>query len=140
MHLGGSHKFEFGNVKLTYAMHGSAYVSENSAEYTGNPCGFVVEMGGKTFYHAGDTGLFSDMKLIGELNPLDAALLPIGDNFTMGPSDAAIAVEMLKPKLAIPMHFNTWDIIAQNPDEFTRLVEAKGFNCRVLEVDESVEV
>lgn len=140
MHLGGTHKFEFGSVRLTFAMHGSAFVSESGAEYTGNPCGFVVEMDGKTFYHAGDTGLFSDMKLIGELNPLDVAILPIGDNFTMGPSDAAIAVEMLKPKLAIPMHYNTWDIIAQNPEEFSKRVEAKGFKCKVLGIDESVEI
>jgi len=119
MHIGGSHAFPFGRVKLTIAHHGSAVVEQN-AEYTGNPCGFLITMGGKTLYHAGDTGIFSDMRLIGELNDIDAALLPIGDNFTMGPKDASIAAGFLKAKIVIPMHYNTWELIAQDAEAFSK--------------------
>ena len=95
MHIGGSHPFPFGRVKLTIAHHGSM---APDGTYTGNPCGFVVTMGGRTVYHAGDTGLFLDMQLIGEMNRLDCAILPIGDNFTMGREDALRAAELLRPK------------------------------------------
>ena len=85
MHIGGAHDFPFGRIKLTIAHHGSAYVEENGTiVYTGNPSGGLLTLDGKTFYHAGDTGLFYDMKLIGESNTIDLAALPIGDNFTMG--------------------------------------------------------
>lgn len=83
MHIGGSHSFPFGKVKLTIAHHGSTADTLT----VGNPCGFLVTMSGKTIYHAGDTGLFSDMALIGEVNSIDCALVPIGDNFTMGIED-----------------------------------------------------
>lgn len=117
MHIGGSFKFPFGTVKLTIAHHGSAVIGETT-EYTGNPCGFLVTMGGKTLYHPGDTGLFYDMKLIGEMNRISVALLPIGDNFTMGIDDAVKATEFLKPEIVIPMHYNTLDVIRQDPKEF----------------------
>ncbi|MEE9591302.1 MAG: metal-dependent hydrolase, partial [Thermodesulfobacteriota bacterium] len=110
MHIGGAYNFPFGTVKLTIAHHGST--TETGA--VGNPCGFILTMDDKVIYHAGDTGLFYDMKLIGELNNLDVALIPIGDNFTMGIPDALKAVEFLKPKIAIPMHYNTFDVIKQN--------------------------
>ncbi|MFQ5585636.1 MAG: metal-dependent hydrolase, partial [Thermodesulfobacteriota bacterium] len=114
MHIGGGYDFPFGRVKLTIAHHGST--TESGA--VGNPCGFIITMENKTIYHAGDTGLFSDMKLIGELNAIDVALLPIGDNFTMGISDALKAVEFLQPKTVIPMHYNTFDVIMQDPHTF----------------------
>ena len=117
MHIGGAFKFPFGKVKLTIAHHGSAVIGETT-EYTGNPCGFLVTMGGKTLYHPGDTGLFYDMKLIGEMNRISVALLPIGDNFTMGIDDAVKATEFLKPEIVIPMHYNTMDVIRQDPKEF----------------------
>ncbi|MHB8763090.1 MAG: metal-dependent hydrolase [Deferrisomatales bacterium] len=117
MHIGGSHRFGFGRVKLTIAHHGSAFV-DKVAEYTGNPCGFVLSLGGLVFYHAGDTGLFSDMKLIGELDAIDVALLPIGDNFTMGPEDAARAVEFLRPRFVVPMHYGTFDVLEPDPSRF----------------------
>jgi len=119
MHIGGSHEFPFGRVKLTIAHHGST--TDTGA--TGNPCGFIVAMEGKTIYHAGDTGLFSDMKLIGEINRIDVALLPIGDNFTMGVEDAIKAVEFLRPKMVIPMHYNTFDVIKQDPQALCRRVK-----------------
>ena len=135
MHIGGSHSFPFGRVKLTIAHHGSAFVGDE-AEYTGNPCGFLVTMAGRTVYHAGDTGLFSDMRLIGELNEIDAALLPIGDNFTMGPEDARLAAGFLKAKTVIPMHYNTFELIAQDPDAFVRSLP-EGCRGVVLKVNET---
>jgi len=119
MHIGGCHSFSFGDVKLTIAHHGSAIIGE-STEYTGNPCGFLVTMGGQTVYHAGDTGLFSDMALIGEMHSSEAALLPIGDNFTMGPQDACRAAMFLHARFVIPMHYDTWELIAQDADAFAQ--------------------
>lgn len=136
MHIGGAHEFPFGRVKLTIAHHGSM---TPDGKYAGNPCGFLVTMDGKTLYHPGDTGLFYDMKLIGEMNSIDVAVLPIGDNFTMGIDDAVKAVELLQPKLAIPMHYKTFDVIDAEPDEFVEKVKAKGFNAMVLPFGESYE-
>lgn len=116
MHLGGKHAFDFGYIRLTLAFHGAGVPG-------GHACGFVVNLGGTTVYHAGDTALFSDMALIGRLEKIDYALLPIGDNFTMGPSDAVEAVALLKPRFVVPMHYNTWPLIAQNPEDFKRKTE-----------------
>jgi L-ascorbate metabolism protein UlaG (beta-lactamase superfamily) len=117
-HLGGRHKFPFGSVKLTLAFHGAGVPG-------GHACGFVVDYYGKKIYFAGDTGLFGDMKLIGELDKLDLALLPIGDNFTMGIDDAVIAASFLKADNVIPYHYNTWPLIEVDPMEFKEKVEAK---------------
>lgn len=129
MHIGGSHRFEFGRVKLTIAHHGSAFV-DKTTEYTGNPCGFLVEAGGLTVYHAGDTGLFYDMKLLGEMNRIDLALLPIGDNFTMGPEDAAKAVEFLRPRYVVPMHYATFEVL--EPDAGRFVERARGLGAEVV--------
>ncbi len=120
MHIGGGWDFDFGRVKLTIAHHGSATGSDEDLRYSGNPCGFLITSEGKTLYHAGDTGLFYDMKLIGEMNTIDLALLPIGDNFTMGISDAIKAVEFLRPKQVVPMHYNTFEIIKADPTLFVK--------------------
>ncbi|MDQ0287532.1 L-ascorbate metabolism protein UlaG (beta-lactamase superfamily) [Desulfofundulus luciae] len=125
MHIGGSHQFGPVKVKLTPAWHGSGLITNGPAEYLGTPCGFVFTLDGKTIYHAGDTGLFGDMAMVGRLHPIDLALLPIGDNFTMGPEDALEAVHLIKPNLVIPMHYNTWPLIEQDPQEFKRVVEAQ---------------
>lgn len=119
MNPGGAHAFPFGRVKLTPAIHTSSLEFEQPPRYGGVACGLLVSVDGLNLYHAGDTALFSDMKLIGAAK-LDVALLPIGDNYTMGPDDALHALRYLKPKLTIPIHYNTWPIIAQNPDEFAR--------------------
>ncbi|MCP4633174.1 MAG: metal-dependent hydrolase [candidate division Zixibacteria bacterium] len=118
MHIGGSCEFPFGKVTLTIAHHGSGLPVDENIIYLGNPCGFVVRMDTKNIYHAGDTSVFYDMKLIGELYPLDLALLPIGDNFTMGIIEALKAVELLAPKAVIPMHYNTFDLIKKDPKDF----------------------
>ena len=123
MHIGGGYNFEFGRIQLTHALHGSGFVDENNTIYTGNPCGYLITLEGKTIYFAGDTGLFSEMELLGEMNNIKVALLPIGDNFTMGISDAAKACELLKAEIAIPMHYNTFDVIEVNPDDFVKYLE-----------------
>jgi len=108
---GGGHDFPFGRVKLTLAFHGSALPD---GSYGGNPCGFLLYFkDGTKVYDAADTGLFGDMRLIGE-EGIDLAILPIGDNFTMGPDDALRAVKLIEPKKVLPIHFNTWDLIAQD--------------------------
>jgi L-ascorbate metabolism protein UlaG (beta-lactamase superfamily) len=119
MHIGGSYTFDFGTVKLTQAFHGSSYEEEGQKiVYTGMPAGILFTYEGKTIYHAGDTALFSDMNLIGELNAIDMAFLPIGDNFTMGPEDAALAAKWLQAKTIVPIHFNTFPVIEQSPEQF----------------------
>jgi len=133
MHIGGAYAFPFGRVKLTIAFHGST--TESGA--VGNPCGFVVTMGGKSVYHAGDTGLFSDMSLIG---PVDCALLPIGDNFTMGVADAARAAKLIGARTVIPMHYNTFDVIRQDPEEFKKRLDGSGMEVKILNPGESVEI
>ncbi len=119
LHIGGGYTFPFGRVKLTVAHHGSSFPD---GTYGGNPAGVVLEIEGKRLYNAGDTALFSDMSLIGDAG-LDVALLPIGDNFTMGPDDAATAAKLLRARTVIPMHYNTWPVIVQDPEAFKRRVE-----------------
>lgn len=119
-HLGGGHQHPFGYLKLTLALHGSALPD---GSYGGNPAGFLLTTNdGRKIYMAGDTGLFGDMRLIGE-EELDLAVLPIGDNFTMGPADALRAVKLLQPKHVIPIHFNTFDLIAQDAVTWAEQVE-----------------
>ena len=124
MGIGGSYDFEFGTVKFTQAFHSSSFTTEDGEIiYGGMPAGVLFTSEGKTFYHAGDTALFGDMKLIGERNNIDVAFLPIGDNFTMGPEDAAYAVQLLKPQIVVPVHYNTFPPIKQDPQIFKNLVE-----------------
>lgn len=125
MSIGGAYQFDFGRVKLTPAFHGTGLVTENQEIiYLGMPAGVVITVEGKTIYHAGDTGLFYDMKLIGERDSIDLAFLPIGDNFTMGPEDAAIATQFLQAKKVIPIHFNTFPPIVQDPNLFVESLKA----------------
>ncbi len=141
MQHGGGFNFDFGRVKMTLAFHGSAYVTDNKEIiYTGNPAGFLLTLGGKTIYHAGDTSLFSDMKLIGMNKEIDLAMLPIGDNFTMGPEDALIAAEWVNAKHVIPMHFNTWPLIEQDGNAFVKELEKKGIKGTVLAAGESISI
>lgn len=119
MHIGGRTTMDFGTVKMTPALHGSGIETETGVVYGGNPGGFVIEAGGKKLYHAGDTGLTMDMKLL-EIESIDVALLPIGGNFTMDVADALRAVEFIRPALAIPMHYNTFPVIEADPMVFQR--------------------
>lgn len=135
MHIGGSYRFEFGTLKFTIAHHGSMTPDKT---YAGEPAGVILTIDGKTLYHTGDTGLFYDMKLIGEMTPLDYMLVPIGDNFTMGITDAVKAVELARPKTVIPMHYNTFPVIEADPQEFKREVEAAGQDATVMEYGEEI--
>jgi len=120
-HIGGGFKHPFGYLKLTQALHGSALPD---GSYGGNPAGFLLSADGKKVYLACDTGLFGDMKLIGE-EGIDLAVLPIGDNYTMGPDDALRAVKLLTPKHVIPVHYDTWGVIAQDVNAWAARVRAE---------------
>ena len=119
LHIGGGFDFPWGRVKLTIAPHGSALPD---GSYGGNPCGFLLYLEAKKIYHACDTGLFYDMKLIGE-EGIDLAILPIGDNFTMGPDDALRAVKLIEPVRVVPIHYNTFDMIKQDAPAWALRVE-----------------
>jgi L-ascorbate metabolism protein UlaG (beta-lactamase superfamily) len=118
-HIGGGFDYPWGRVKLTHALHGSALPD---GSYGGNPCGFLLYLQGKKIYHACDTGLFYDMKLIGE-EGIDLAILPIGDNFTMGPEDALRAVKLIEPAHVVPIHYNTFEVIKQDPHAWAEKVK-----------------
>jgi Metallo-beta-lactamase superfamily. len=139
MNIGGSYSFDFGTVKLTPAFHSTGLeTGQDSFHYFGMPAGVLLTVEGKTIYHAGDTALFSDMKLIGERHPIDLAFLPIGDNFTMGPEDAAYAAVLLKAKQVVPIHYNTFPVIRQDPERFIELCPpGRG---RILHPGDAVEL
>lgn len=120
MHIGGAHQFPFGRVKLVPAFHGGGVEGDATGQFTTNPCGVVVTLGGKSAYHCGDTGLTLEMQLL--QGRVDVMLIPIGDNYTMGIEDAVRAVELVKPATVIPMHYNTWDVIQADPEQFKRQV------------------
>ncbi len=120
-HIGGGFHHPFGYLKLTIAHHGSALPD---GSYGGNPCGLLLTTEGKKLYFAGDTGLFYSMRLIGE-EGIDLAILPIGDNFTMGPDDALRAVKLIAPKVVMPIHYNTFDVIQQDPHAWAERVQAE---------------
>lgn len=137
MHIGGGYDFDFGRVKFTIAHHGSLTPDNH---YGGEPAGVLITADDKTVYHTGDTGLFYDMKLIGEMDKIDYMLLPIGDNFTMGITDAVKAAELVNPGLAIPMHYNTFPVIEADPEEFKKNVESRGIKSRVLNFGEEIDL
>lgn len=140
-HYGGTADYGFASVTVTPAWHSSSITIGEDRIYAGNPCGFVVRFGGLTVYHAGDTCLFGDMGLIADRFELDYALLPIGDKFTMGPEDAVRAVKLLRPRVIVPMHYDTWDPIKQNTDAFRQAVESQSSSkCQVMAPGETVEI
>jgi L-ascorbate metabolism protein UlaG (beta-lactamase superfamily) len=118
MNTGGGYNFPFGRVKMTPALHSSGLPD---GTYGGDPGGYLLTAGGLRIYIAGDTALFSDMALIGA-GGLDLAILPIGDNFTMGPDDSILALEYLKPKAVIPCHYNTWPVIAADTADWSHRI------------------
>ncbi len=136
-HIGGGFHHPFGYVKMTQALHGS---SLPDGSYGGMPGGFLITTPSEEkIYISGDTGLFSGMTLIGE-EGIDLAAVPIGDNFTMGPEDALRAVKMLKPKVVVPSHYNTWELIAQDPQAWKNQVEEETeTQVKILEPDQSLQ-
>jgi len=137
MNTGGGYTFPFGRVKLTIAHHSSVLPD---GTYAGNPYGFLINFNdGHDLYIAGDTALTYDMKLIGDLGGVDVAILPIGDNYTMGPDDAVIAAQWVKAKHVIPCHYNTFPVIEVDAQAFAKkLMRETGIDCTVLTVGESV--
>ncbi|KKH47753.1 metal-dependent hydrolase [Methanosarcina sp. 1.H.A.2.2] len=125
MNKGGTMEVEGVALTMTQALHSSSIDASGFSFDGGSPAGFLIGIGGHSFYHAGDTGVFGDMQLIGELYEPEIALLPIGDRFTMGIKEAVKAVELIQPKIVVPMHYNTFDVIKQDPEEFRKAVEAK---------------
>ena len=126
---GGKVATDFGWVALTQAFHSSSY----KGQYMGMPCGLVVHLGGVTLYHCGDTALFSDMKLIGQIYQPDIAAIPVGDRFTMGPQLGTRAAELISPKVAIPIHYKTFDLLTSDISEF----RPKDVDVKVMEPGES---
>lgn len=136
-HIGGGFDYSWGRVKLTIAQHGSALPD---GSYGGNPCGFLLYIADKKIYHACDTGLFYDMKLIGE-EGIDLAILPIGDNFTMGPDDALRAVKLIEPRQVIPIHYDTFDVIKQDPHAWAERVKKEtAAKVTVMKPGETIEL
>ena len=136
MSIGGGYRFPFGYAKMTPALHGPNVAGDEDGVFTGMPAGWWLDLGGKRLYHAGDTALITDMQLL--KGRVDIALLPIGDNYTMGPEDAARAVEFIEPRIVVPMHYNTFDLIRQDPTEFARHVGARA-RVEILRPGESLE-
>lgn len=136
-HIGGGHRWPFGYLKLTQAIHGSAM---SDGFPGGVAAGFLLTTPeNKKIYLACDTGLFGDMRLIGE-EGIDLAVLPIGDNFTMGPDDALRAVKLIEPKQVVPYHYSTWDLIKQDADAWAERVEKETkTKARVIKPGDSIE-
>lgn len=134
MNLGGNYKAPFGSLKMVTAMHSSGVPG-------GIAAGFIIKFNeGITVYYSGDTALFGDMKLFGELFDIDYAVLPIGDNYTMGPEDALIATRLLKAKTMIPLHYNTWPVIAQNPQDLKERAAKENVSIKIINPGESIEL
>lgn len=138
MNIGGKFKFPFGTIKLVHAQHSSGFEEDGQMLYMGEPAGFVLMAEGKTIYHAGDTSNFGDMALFGKAFDIDLAFLPIGDNYTMGPSEAASATQRLQAKQVVPIHYNTFPVIQQDPQDFVKAAPA-GVG-RVMAVGETIEI
>ena len=137
---GGGVDVPWGRIQMTPAVHSSALELPNGENRSmGVAAGYLVRAAGRTLYHAGDTALFGDMRLIGR-DGLDVALIPIGDFYTMGPDDALEALNLLRPRLAVPMHYNTLGKIRQDPHAFAARAAQSGHNVRIMEPGESIEV
>jgi L-ascorbate metabolism protein UlaG (beta-lactamase superfamily) len=133
MNKGGTAVHAGVSITLTDAFHSSSYDGKHGPVYAGEACGVVIAAGGSAVYHAGDTSLFSDMRLIGERYTPAIALLPIGDRFTMGPTDAAKAAALIKAKVTIPIHYKTFDLLTGTYEEFAR--ECKALHVATAELE-----
>lgn len=141
MNTGGRYRMdEHITVKLTQAFHSSSYTIDGVAHYAGQPQGVLLTIGDQTLYHMGDTALFSDIKLIGELHNIDIAAVPIGDQFTMGPEEALIAAKWTGAKHIIPIHFNTFPPIRQNGEQFVTQLAQQGQQGHELSPGQSIEL
>lgn len=135
--LGAWIDYDWGRVAAVPAFHSSSF---DDGSYGGNPCGFVFDLSGRTLYHAGDTALNSEMKIIGEVYEPDAAMLPIGGTYTMDIESAVIASEWLGVSAVIPMHYNTFDKITVNINEFERRIREKGKMPAIMKIGVPAEI
>lgn len=135
MHIGGAHEFDFGKIKLTQALH-SSVTPDN--ECHGSATGILIYIEDIIIFHMGDTGLFFDLKLIGDMNAVNYLMAPIGDNFTMGIDDAVKACEFVNPGMVIPMHYNTFPVIETDPGIFKAKVEQKGISCQIMDFGQEI--
>ncbi len=134
VNVGGSIRLPLGTVRFPQAFHSSSIdLPDGRNLYGGEAVGLLFQSEGKCIYHAGDTGLFGDMALLGRRYPLDVALLPIGGTIVMDPDDAAYASDLLGAKLVIPMHYNSFPSICQDPYVFKTMLAERGQACRVME-------
>jgi len=142
MNIGGRLSLGFAELQMVQAFHSSGIIDHEKRQivYAGMPAGFLIRWNGKTILHAGDTNLFLDMKLIGERNRIDVAFLPIGDLYTMGPEDAAVAAEWLQAKLVVPVHYDTFELIRQDGPAFAELLKARGIEGRAMKPGERMEL
>lgn len=133
MNIGGTAEVKGVKISMVQAFHSAS---------RGSPVGFVIELEGDKIYHAGDTSLFGDMKLIGQIFKPKVACLPIGGYYTAGPREAAMATSLIKPKIVVPMHYNTFPVIRQDPNEFARFVEelAQGVSVKIMEIGERFHI
>jgi L-ascorbate metabolism protein UlaG (beta-lactamase superfamily) len=140
MNKGGSQPVGDFNVTMTHAMHSNSIEDDGDVVYAGEPAGYIVRLpGGFTLYHAGDTAVFGDMKLIAELYQPQIALLPIGDLFTMGPREAASAIRLLGVKDVIPMHYATFPALTGTPEALQRETkDVVGLNVHALKAGTSI--
>lgn len=138
LQIGGAFRFPFGRVKMTPAWHGSGIQTDAGMIYGGVAGGFLIETDGKKIYHAGDTGLTMEMNLLAD-ESVDVALLPIGGNYTMDIDDAVKAVRMIRPKTAVPMHYDTFPVIKASPEEFAKKA-SRLTSVKILGIGESMEV
>ena len=136
MNHGGSWKFDFGTVKYVNAVHSSVLPD---GSYGGNPGGFIIKLDNKTIYYAGDTALTYDMKLIGELEKVDLAFLPVGDNFTMGVKDAVIAAGFIQCNNIVPMHYDTFGYIEINKEDAKTQFANAGIQLQLMEIGQKIE-
>jgi L-ascorbate metabolism protein UlaG (beta-lactamase superfamily) len=142
MNIGGSVKSEGITIRMVPALHSSSIRKpDGTSVYMGDPCGFIVEMDGHVIYFAGDTGLFSDMKVLKTLYHPDVAILPAGGRYTMGPEECMIAAEWIGAKTIIPMHVNTYPEIEQDLPEFKRVIELTTvMHVEIMKPGESLEL
>ncbi len=141
VNIGGTADLGFAKAKMIQAFHSSSIMlEEGQIIYGGMPAGYVIEVDGLTILHAGDTSLFSDMKMIGERHNIDVAFIPIGDQFTMGPDDALQAAAWYGAKLVIPVHYDTFAPIRQDAEQFVRRLEAQGQQGKVMAPGDLIEI
>ena len=138
MGVGGTIDVKGLKISMTPAVHTSSIEEDGKVLYVGLATGFVVRLeDGRSIYFAGDTGLFGDMRLIRDMYAPEIAFLPIGDHYTMNPTAAALACEMLGVRQVVPMHYGTFPVLTGSPDELTKLVEPRGVDVLVLQPGET---